>query len=618
MSHAFSRRLGEGPLLCDGAMGTVLYARGVALDACFDVLNLNNARLVQGVHADYIAAGADCIETNTFGANRFKLAVHGLDGQVREINRRGVRLARDVRESAGRDVWVLGSIGPLGKYLEPLGTVTPEEARAAFREQAEALLEGGVDAFVTETFSDLAEIRLAIEAVRSVTDLPIVAQMAFTDEAVTFMGRTPAEIARELRALGVDAMGANCSVGSSTLYDVLERMMPEAGGIPLAIQPNAGLPSRIGERLIYLSSPAYMADYAARMVEAGARLVGGCCGTTPQHTAAMREALDRLVPGARRREPRVIAPRTIRPAAPQTAGLVQAPAPTLLQRRLDEGQFVVTVELDPPRGHTVDKLVQGAKLLREKGVEIVDINDGSLGRVRMSVLATALLVRDGTGLDVNMHFTCRDRNLMGIQADLLGAHALDIRNILAMTGDPPRAGDYANATAVFDVDGVGLLEILRRMNEGVDATGSSIGEPTFFCVGAALNPAADDVEREIERMHRKVAAGARWLQTQPVYDLEQLDRFLARAGGAPVPVLVGILPLHSSRHAEFLHNEVPGITLPDAARARMRGAGESALRVGIEMAQGLVAEVRGRYAGAYLMPSFGRFEVVAEVLDALH
>jgi len=618
MPHAFSERLGEGPLLCDGAMGTVLYARGVPLDACFDVLNLNNPRLVQGVHAEYIAAGADCIETNTFGANRFKLAIHGLESQTREVNRRGVRLARDVRESAGRDVWVLGSMGPLGKYLQPLGAISADDARDAFREQAEALLEGGVDAFIVETFSDLAEIRLAIEAIRAVTDLPIVAQMAFTDEAVTFMGRAPADVARDLRPLDVQAMGANCSVGSSTLYDVLERMAPEAGGLPLAIQPNAGLPSRIGERLIYLSSPAYMGEYAGRMVEAGARLVGGCCGTTPQHTAAMRETLDRLTPAARRREPRVALARPARPAAPEAAGVAHAPVPTLLQRRLEAGDFVVTVELDPPRGHTVDKLVQGAKLLKEKGVEIVDINDGSLGRVRMSVLATALLVRDGTGLDVNMHFTCRDRNLMGIQGDLLGAHALDIRNILAMTGDPPRAGDYANATAVFDVDGVGLIEILRRMNDGVDATGTSIGEPTFFCVGAALNPAADDVEREIERMHRKIEAGARWLQTQPVYDLEQLERFLARAGGSPVPVLVGILPLHSSRHAEFLHNEVPGITIPDAVRARMRHAGESALRAGIEMAQALVNDVRGRYAGAYLMPSFGRFEVVAEVLDVLH
>src|SRR5438477_1245522 len=563
MPHAFSERLAEGPLLCDGAMGTVLYARGVPLDACFDVLNLNNPRVVQAVHADYVAAGADAIETNTFGANRFKLGVHGVEAQLREINRRGVRLARDVRESAGRDVWVLGSIGPLGKYLEPLGTVTAVEGREAFREQAEALLEGGVDAFVVETFSDLAEIALAVEAIRAITDLPVIAQMAFTDEGVTFMGRSPADVARTLRALGVQALGANCSVGSSTLYDVLERMVAEAGGLPLAIQPNAGLPSRIDERLIYLSSPGYMADYAGRMVEAGARLVGGCCGTTPQHTAAMRETLDRLLPGPRRVMAR--APVTARPAAVETPGLARTLPPTPLARKLQAREFVVTVELDPPRGHTVDKLVQGAKLLKEKGVEIVDINDGSLGRVRMSVLATALLIRDHTGLDVNMHFTCRDRNLMGIQADLLGAHALDIRNILAMTGDPPRTGDYANATAVFDVDGVGLIGILRRMNEGLDATGSSIGDPTGFCIGAALNPAAEDPDHEIERMHRKIEAGASWLQTQPVYDLEALERFLARAGRIPVPVLVGILPLHSFRHAEFLHNEVPGITVPDRA-----------------------------------------------------
>jgi homocysteine S-methyltransferase len=353
------------------------------------------------------------------------------------------------------------------------------------------------------------------------------------------------------------------------------------------------------------------------MVEAGARLVGGCCGTTPAHIAAMREVLDRRAPASARRMP--VRPAVARPApAVESPGLLTVRPPTALQRKLEAGEFVVTVELDPPRGHTVDKLVQGAKLLKERGVAIVDINDGSLGRVRMSVLATALLVRDATGLDVNMHFTCRDRNLMGIQADLLGAHALDIRNILAMTGDPPRAGDYANATAVFDVDGVGLIEVLRRMNDGIDATGNSIGEPTSFCVGAALNPSAGDVDREIERFHRKIQAGARWIQTQPVYDLGQLERFLERAGGSPVPLLVGLLPLHSFRHAEFLHNEVPGISIPDEVRARLREAGDRALRVGIEMAQGLVHEVRRRYAGAYLMPSFGRFEVVAEVLDAVH
>src|SRR5213594_106702 len=361
MPHAFDRRLAAGPLLCDGAMGTLLYARGVSIDACFDVLNVNQAKVVQSVHSEYIAAGADCIETNTFGANRFKLAVHGLASDVHQINLRGVKLARDVRESMGRDVLVLGSVGPLGKYLAPLGTVTADEARAAFREQAEALLEGGIDAFVVETFSDLEEVALAVAAIRAITDVPIIAQMAFTDDGVTFTGRPAAEVARALRGLPVDALGANCSVGSSTLYEVLEQMHAEAGGLPLCIQPNAGLPSRIGERLIYLSSPAYMAEYAERMVASGARLVGGCCGTTPQHIAAMREVLDRRRPA--RPETRR-APVTVSPVATGVSpGLHVARPPTLLGRKLAAGEFVVTVELDPPRGHSVEKLVQGAKLL---------------------------------------------------------------------------------------------------------------------------------------------------------------------------------------------------------------------------------------------------------------
>jgi homocysteine S-methyltransferase len=610
-------RLAEGPLLGDGAMGTMLYARGTPLDACFDVLNLHDRKAVQAIHAEYVSAGADCLETNTFGANRFKLGVHGLEGRVREINRAGARLARDVRETMGRDVFVLGSIGPLGKYLAPLGTVTEEEALAAFREQAEGLLEGGVDGFVVETISDLREMRLAVSAVRAVSsDLPVVAQMAFTEERLTFMGQAPDEVARELAGLPVQVIGANCSVGSSVLYDVLVLLHQAAPGLPVAIQPNAGLPSRLGERLIYLSSPAYMADYAGRMLDAGARLVGGCCGTTPGHIRAMREAVDRHVPdAARARRVVFIAP----PAAAHapTGGLRLAAEPTRLQSRLRPGEFLVTVELDPPRGHNIEKLVQGAKLLVERGVEVVDINDGSLGRVRMAVLPTAMLVREATGLDINLHFTCRDRNLMGIQADLLGAHALGIRNILAMTGDPPRAGDYVNATAVFDVDGIGLVRILRGMNSGVDATGNSIGEPTAFAIGVALDPGAADPAREVDRFLAKIEAGAMWAQTQPVYDLETLERFLARVGRVPVPVIVGILPLHSARHAEFLHNEVPGISIPDAIRARLREAGDQALRVGIETAQATLAEVRRRWAGAYLMPSFGRFEVVAEVLEVL-
>jgi 5,10-methylenetetrahydrofolate reductase len=374
------------------------------------------------------------------------------------------------------------------------------------------------------------------------------------------------------------------------------------------------LPSRVGERLMYLSSPAYMADYAARMIAAGARMVGGCCGTTPSHIHAMRQALDRVAPGRGAAGSRP--GRRIRLEPVELPTVSTTPAPTVLQRKLEDAQFLVTVELDPPRGHNIEKLVQGAKLLKERGVEIVDINDGSLGRVRMSVLPTAILVRDATGLDVNMHFTCRDRNLMGIQADVLGAHAMDIRNILAMTGDPPRTGDYVNATAVFDVDAIGLIRILTGMNRGLDATGNTIGEPTAFCVGAALNPAAAEPQQEMERFLAKVEAGARWAQTQPVYDLDMLERFLGRVR-LPIPIVVGILPLHSSRHAEFLHNEVPGITVPEGVRGRMRAAGERGLRAGIEMAQSLLHEVRRRYAGVYVMPSFGRFEVVAEVLDAL-
>jgi homocysteine S-methyltransferase len=516
----------------------------------------------------------------------------------------------------GRDVLVLGSLGPLGRYLRPLGSVSEDEALAAFREQAEGLLDGGVDGFVAETFSDLREIRLAVRAIRSVSaDLPIVAQVAFTEECVTFVGDRPAEVARELAALPVQAIGANCSVGSSVLYDVLVLLRDAAPGVPVCVQPNAGLPTRLGERLMYLSSPAYMAEMAGRMLDAGARLVGGCCGTTPAHIRAMREVIDRHVPDrARPRRAVLVSP----PASlAEPASCRVAAEPTRLQRSLTAGDFLVTVELDPPRGHNIEKLVRGAALLAERGVDVVDINDGSLGRVRMAVLPTARLVSEATGLDINLHLTCRDRNLMGLQAELLGAHALGIRNILAMTGDPPRAGDYVSTTAVFDVDAVGLVRIIGGMNRGVDATGNSIGAPTAFATGVALDPSAPDPGREVERFLAKVEAGAMWAQTQPVYDLDTLERFLDRVGQPPVPIVVGILPLHSARHAEFLHNEVPGITVPAPLRARLRAADDRGLRVGIEAAQALLAEVRRRHAGAYLMPSFGRFEVVVEVLEAL-
>ncbi|HYE90109.1 MAG TPA: bifunctional homocysteine S-methyltransferase/methylenetetrahydrofolate reductase [Terriglobales bacterium] len=608
-SNPLLRRLAERPLLCDGALGTLLYARGARAEAPFEALNVAQPRLVQQAHLDYIAAGADCIETNTFGANRYRLGP--LADRVRDFNLRGARLAREARETAGRDVVVLGALGPLGRHLTPVGQLTPEDARAAFREQAAALLEGGVDALVLETFADPAELRLAAEALRDVTDLPLIGQLAFTDEAVTFTGLSPAAAVRELRDVGFAAFGANCGAGPAALSVVLEQMRSAAAGTPLATQPNAGLPGRVGDRVVYVSSPAYMAEWAAQMAAAGARLIGGCCGTTPEHVRAMRRALDTASES--------LAP-TARPATTGASVACSSAAdtqPTVMERKLLAREFVVSVELDPPRGLGVDKLLQGAKLLREHGVEIVDVNDGSLGRVRMAVLAAAAIVRDATGLDVNMHVTCRDRNLMGLQAELLGAHALGVRNILAMTGDPPRAGDYANATAVFDVDAVGLLRVLAGLNEGTDAGGNPIGVRAGFHVGAVVDPASPDPAREIERLHRKLEAGARWLQTQPVYELDVLDAFLARAAvPASVPIIVGVLPLHSHRHAEFLHNEVPGITIPDWVRARLREAGQHGLAVGIEMAQALVVNVRRRYAGAYVMPSFGRFEVAAEVVDA--
>ena len=538
--------------------------------------------------------------------------MHGLRRRVREINLRGAKLARDVRESMGRDVFVLGSIGPLGKYLAPLGSVEPEEARAAFLEQAEGLLEGGVDAFVVETFSDLVEMQLAVEAIRALTDLPIVAQVAFTDDGVTFFGRAPpprwsarcascpsrrsAPTARSARARSTTSSSRCCRrPGGLPRRHPAQRRPAEPDGraahLPLLARVHGGLRGADGRG----AARGWSADAAARRPSTSAPCARRSTASRPG-AARPRGRARRGAPGWRPPSP---------PALPTTA------APTLLQRKLDAGEFLVTVELDPPRGHNIEKLVQGAKLLKERGVEIVDINDGSLGRVRMSVLPTAILVREATGLDINMHFTCRDRNLMGIQADVLGAHALDIRNILAMTGDPPRTGDYVNATAVFDVDAIGLIRILAGMNRGLDATGNSIGEPTSFCVGVGAQPGGGRARPRDGALPRQ-GGGGRAVGADPARLRSRgAGAVLRAARGSPIPVVVGILPLHSSRHAEFLHNEVPGITVPDAVRARMQEAGERGLRAGIETAQALAratcaAASRRRLPHAVVRPLRGR------------
>ncbi len=608
-------------------MGTMLYARGISFERCFDELNLSNPGLVQEIHRAYIRAGAEMIETNTFGANRFKLSNHGLQTKTREINRQGVKIAREAREITGELVFVLGSVGPLGQWLVPMGQVSEEEAFTAFREQIEALLEGGADGIILETFSDLRELKLAVAAARAVTrDLPLVAQMTFTDDEDTLTGNTPEQIAAELLALQVDILGANCSVGPAGIFRAVERMVSalhatHSTPLPyLSVMPNAGLPARIGERYIYLSSPQYFADYVRRfVVDLGVAVVGGCCGTTPDHIAAMRAALDTLSPSTERR---VIVVERPEPGPRAEPARGPSEVALTLREKLKQHRWVTSVELDPPRGLNPRKMLEGAAMLKEMGVDCINIGDSPLAKVRMGSIALATMIQQQVQLETIIHFTTRDRNLMALQSDLIGAHALGIRNVIALTGDPPRMGDYPNATAVYDIDSIGLIKIIKRLNEGRDWAGTSIGTSADFLVACALDMVwANSDPNEMDRLHRKLDAGADFIMTQPIYDAailrEFLNRYTARFGRLDRPILLGVLPLMSSRHAEFLHNEVPGITLTDEARRRMREAGERGVEEGLRLAQELLTEAKDYVAGTYLMPSFGRYEVCGELVKML-
>ncbi len=607
-------RLHRGPLIADGAMGTQLYARGIPFDQSFDELNLSQPALVEGIHRDYLAAGAELVETNTFGTNAVRLGHHGLEAKVRLIARQGVKVARGAREIVGVPAFVAGSIGPLGKPLEPFGAITVAQAEAHFRAAAEGLLEGGVDLFLLETFSDLNEILAALRAVRLVSrDVPVVAQMTFGEDGKTLYGHTPALVVRALKQAGADVVGVNCGMGPQPTLEVLEEILAAAGETPVSAMPNAGLPQFIEGRFLYLASPDYFADFAARAVGMGVKLVGGCCGTTPAHIRAMRDrvashlAAERLEPGA---EVRVIE----RPPEP-----VEAPArpeePRLL--RLLGEKFVVSVEIDPPRGVNTRKVMEAARLMAHRGVDCVNIADSPLARIRMSAMALAYQFHTHfPGLEIILHFTTRDRNLMGLQSDLLGAHALGLHNILCLTGDPPSLGDYPNATAVFDTDAAGLMRILHKMNHGTDLAGTSIGAATRFAIGCGVNPTAEDLDLEFERVKRKLDAGPQFVMTQPVYELACWERFRERLDGLTrLPILIGILPLQSFRHAEFLHNEVPGISVPEWIRRKLHDAGGEGQRVGVELARDLLARCRSTASGVYLMPSFGRYENCLEVLQ---
>ena len=609
MKKDFLTVLADQVVVFDGAMGTRLYELGVFLNRCFDELNVSSGSLVEGVHRSYVAAGADVIETNTFGANRLKLDRHGLGDQVRAINHQGAILARN----AAADAFVAGAIGPLGVRIEPWGPTSVEEAVEIFAEQAQALSDGGVDLFSVETFYDLAEIEAAVRGIRRVSDLPIVAHMTLEDDGSSLEGVAPEVFGPRLAELPVQAVGVNCSVGPAAMLEAVERMA-RVVGLPISAQPNAGKPRAVDNRNLYLCSPEYMAVYAKRFIEAGVRIVGGCCGTTPDHIKAIRGAVRAAAP-ARRATVAVAVPA---PAAPEITP-VPVDQRSRLSKAVGDGKFVISVEMLPPRGHDLAKTLAGAKLLHEAGVDAINIPDGPRASARMSPMAMAVRLEREIGIETIIHYCCRDRNLLGMQSDLLGAHTLGLRNVLIITGDPPKLGDYPDATAVFDVDSIGLTNMVTRLNHGLDVGGNAIGEPTGFYVGCGVNPGSPDLDREIARFEWKVDAGAQFCITQPVFDVEALIRFLDRVRGVRIPVIAGVWPLTSYRNAEFMNNEVPGVTVPEAILDRMRRADtkDRARIEGVAIAREALEALLPHVQGAQISAPFGRYQTALEVAQVI-
>lgn len=608
--QAFLDRLAERPVLADGAMGTLLYGRGVSFDRSFEALNETDPELVCGVHRAYLEAGAELIETNTFGANELRLSEHGLENRVREMNLAGARLARAEADAAG-GMWVGGSVGPLGVPLSPIGALPATRAKALFAEQIRALADGGVDAIVIETMRYLGEALVALEAAREVCDLPVIALVTFGEDGLTATGRRPEEVARALDGAGADVIGTNCSTGPAMALDVASRMAAVTDR-PLCAMPNAGLPAVTHGRYIYTASATYTAEMAAEMLGLGVRIVGGCCGTTPEHTSAMRDAI---------RGQSASAPRIAFPVA-ETKGAARGVStlrgPTSLERALQE-RFVVTVEVDPPRGFHMAELLPSLRRLRDCGyVDAIDVADNPRAQARMSALVMCALVQSQLGLDTVLHVGCRHRNLVAVHSDLLGAHALGVRNIFVVMGDLPANGDYPDATVNNDITASGLIRLLSGFNAGTGLNGQPLGEPTAFHAGCAFNFDAPDPERERRVLDRKIAAGARFALTQPVYDPRTVETVLSRFGGRfPIPLLVGVLPLWNQRHARFLHHEVPGIRVPEAVLARMEATGEAGRDTGVAIAREMLSALDGAIQGAYFMPPFGRYELVEEILSTI-
>lgn len=612
MAADFLARIKQSPVLCDGAMGTLLYAKGIFINRSYDELNLSQPDLIRGIHHDYLQAGAEIIETNTFGGNSFRLGRHSLADKIHDINRAGVRLAREAAKSF--DVWVAASVGPLGTRIEPLGKTSFQEARDAFRDQIEVLVEGGVDLLILETFGYLEEIHQAMLAARDVSSsIPIVAQVTIDEDGNCLDGSDPQTFVSKLEEWGADVIGCNCSVGPVAMLDAMERVRA-ATSLPLAAQPNAGIPRSVDGRNIYLCSPEYMASYARKFVAAGVRLVGGCCGTTPEHIRVMKSAL--RVGEARGKAG--FTPASAGSSTPKAVPAVPLEERSLLGSRLARGEFVTMVEIVPPKGIDVRKEVEGARFLKSVGVDAVNIPDSPRASARMSNQALSLLMQHEVGIEAILHYTCRDRNVLCIQSDLLGAAAVGIKNLICITGDPPKMGNYPDATAVFDVDAIGLVNIVHNLNRGLDLGGNPIGAGTGFVIGVGANPGLTDLDEEIRRFEYKVQAGAEYVVTQPVFDLRLLENFLKRIEHCRIPVVAGIWPLVSVRNAEFMKNELR-VSVPDAILERMARAQtpELARAEGVAIAREMLIAAKQMAQGAQISAPQGRYSSAVDVLEAL-
>ena len=601
----------------DGAMGTMFYNRGIYINRSYDELNLTNPDLVRSIHEDYARAGAEVLETNTFGATAPKLQQYGLEGSLREIN---VAAARIAREAAAERCFVAGAVGPLGLRIEPYGPTSFDEAKELFKEQAAALLEGGVDLFVLETFSDISEVRQAIRAVRELCDLPVIAQITIQMDGNTSFGTTPEVFTTRLDEWGADVIGLNCGVGPAIVLSAIEKMRAVTDK-KLSAQPNAGLPRDVQGRQFYMGSPEYVAKYAMRLVRAGVKFIGGCCGTTPAHVKLISDAVRAVSPRLISSAPEVSKPVHVRELVPADIKVVPPEERSNWSRRLVNGEFVTTVEVLPPKGCDPEKTLEQIKLLKRAGVNAVNIPDGPRAQTRMSAQATAVLVERELGLETVLHYCCRDRNLLGMMSDLLGAAALGLRNLLLITGDPPKMGPYPDATAVFDIDSIGLTNMVNKLNHGLDLGNNPIGCPTSFCIGVGVNPGAINLDDEIKRFEWKVEAGAEFAITQPVFDVAQLRDFLKRIEHVRIPIVAGIWPLVSYRNAEFLHNEVPGVRVTPSIMERMRLASEkgkeAARDEGLKIARESLLEVRELIQGVQVSAPFNNVRYALEVFEAL-